>query len=1105
MADKANIKLDHGAVGTPGMPNSEEAEANRRSLPHALPFYWIFQELRVRRSSDLDEQVRRSFGVEEGEERGTLEQQIAKSSAAYQALLKSKDRKCYGDVFEQQCFDADRQLLEVLHGMESTALCLSGGGIRSASFCLGVLQGLSRFGFSSVDGCKDEGVHALTSLDYLSTVSGGGYIGSWLMAWTKRLTESIQLPDAEKGEPLTRKPSAAFMDAVTALAGDNPHTTGDPAPRAIRHLRNYTSFLAPKFGLTLDTWTLVAIVSRNLLINWVMMMPFFLWLIASVQLIHLGLFRAAAMWVNESGFHIPFLVATLLFMFAGVMAGLRMPSRQVDEMLGSKLEPKTVGVVFILPLAISSVLLLAIWLQRRDLWMQDVITTMLWFAVSGAVSFGTIPIVRTSLTNRRYASFSEHSRKARYLSGVTAACVIGVLLSLALYGVGSKAQAWLKPSEAMLVRDASSTTLLKLPDNSTVDLRITPPAAETPFLETHHPDRREVNKMLDGRSADMFILFGFPLVWALLMAASSLFSGLIGEYEDDIDREWWARAGGIMMYSLAWWVISQAVVIYAPEILTHHWSLGKLTGAGLISGLLGALGGFSTSGTVEGNSGKKADVSVIGAFLNRFGLIVPTICAIAILVMVLLIAIFESYLADFVGGANSFRAHTWIWVISLVVGLLVNWAININTFSLHGMYRMRLMRAFLGASNTRRNPDMFTGFDDRDLVWETEVPCGPGVPLHLINATVNLVGTSDLAWAQRKAEGFTFSPLFCGGWRVGYVPTAGYAGNRGPSLATAMAISGAAFNPNMGYHSSPLVTLIMTLFNVRLGWWLPNPKYERSAFKQKVCKWFHVSLQNLMSKKSPRIALWPLIHEMLGGTDDTTSYIELTDGGHFENLGLYEMVLRRCKRIIVIDAGADPKCEFEDLGNALRKIEIDLGIPIEFSNNRIEMQAGANEKNLRCALAYINYECVDGSCSRGPGTLLYIKAGLSGHEPPDILQYAKTHPTFPHEATANQFFNESQFESYRHLGSFAVDEVMAKYINVAKQELRAASKQIGMEVYFKAAERYLDTAARNKQKVKSESKHATTVIAEALKSILNPAPSGELTSQPQPDGNNLGK
>jgi hypothetical protein len=321
------------------------------------------------------------------------------------------------------------------------------------------------------------------------------------------------------------------------------------------------------------------------------------------------------------------------------------------------------------------------------------------------------------------------------------------------------------------------------------------------------------------------------------------------------------------------------------------------------------------------------------------------------------------------------------------------------------------------------------------------------MPLHLINTTVNLVGGSNLAWRQRKAEGFTISPLHCGGWRLGYVNTKHYGRNGGLSLNTAMAISGAAFNPNMGYHSSPLVTLLMTLFNVRLGWWLPNPRYRMSWLDAKLSdapeqpiydgsktssKSASRTVQELpplpndfLQKKAPRLALGPLVREAFGGTNDEGAFVELTDGGHFENLGLYEMVMRRTRWIVVIDASADPACQLEDLGNAMRKVEIDLGVPIVFDRGGLRMLPGVNPDNLYCGLAEIHYEVVDPVDSAQRGYLLYVKAGLNGKEPPDITQYARTHKPFPHESTANQFFNEAQFESYRHLGHHTIHTILS--------------------------------------------------------------------------------
>jgi hypothetical protein len=1047
-----------------------EVARNRTAYPHALPFQVFFEEISARRKDDVKKQIGELFPEAVGQEQAWLGVKLAQSTEAYRLLIESKatdteSKVVYSKADEKRCQDADADLLKLLHAMQTAALCFSGGGIRSASFCLGVLQSMSKFGFEGEGKETGPPHHMLCELDYLSTVSGGGYIGSWLMAWTKRLTEQRPGIDSIKqiAPPEVRKRagSDAFREVLHSLAGSAPHTTGDPAPRAIRHLRDYTSFLAPKFGLTLDTWTLLAIVSRNLFVNWLMILPLLLCLIGFVQVLHFGLFQIAAIGVRFVGFRIAFGLATFFFVFAGIMAGIRMPSRQAEKLFASKLEPKAVFGLFVMPLAISSVLLLAIWLQKPWLWSHPA-NLMAWFAGAGWISFATIPIVRTKFTAKLD---TQYSRPRRYITGIIAAGATAVLLSVSLYSMGLKAPSFLPIPSTRIA--PGSTYSITHPHVDPVASTATPaPAVKPGDL------RPEVLNLLPGIDADRFLLFGFPLIWVLLMGASSLFSAFLSDYEDDIDREWWGRAGGMMMYTLVFWIVAMAIVIYAPHLTMPL--VRRFSGAGFLTGALGALGGFSTSSGQTGSSSKKADTSFIGSFLNRFGLVLPAVCCVALLALALLLAKFEVYLAVHVhtqlqawnlagltAGNSSLKAHTCVFLGAAIVALFANSAININIFSLHGMYRMRLMRAFLGSSNTRRDPDRFTGFDDRDVVWEDEVPCEPGVPLHLINATVNLVGTRDLAWAQRKAEGFTISPLHCGGWRLGYVPTRCYGGPRGISLATAMAISGAAINPNMGYHSSPLVTLIMTLFNARLGWWLPNPKYHPKKWKMTWAKMLCMPMRDLMAQKSPRLALRPLIDEMFGGTNDTTPYIELTDGGHFEDLGIYEMILRRSNRIIIIDAGADPDCEFEDLGNAIRKIEIDLGIPITFRGNKLEMQKGTDATNLRCGIADIHYDCVDGPSTK-PGQLIYIKAGLNGMEPSDVHQYAVTHLTFPHESTSNQFFTESQFESYRHLGSFSVDQILsAPDVRIPDGEplpVLAAN----MESFFKLAENYINSAKRAK-------------------------------------------
>jgi hypothetical protein len=250
----------------------------------------------------------------------------------------------------------------------------------------------------------------------------------------------------------------------------------------------------------------------------------------------------------------------------------------------------------------------------------------------------------------------------------------------------------------------------------------------------------------------------------------------------------------------------------------------------------------------------------------------------------------------------------------------------------------------------------------------------------------------------------------------GYRSTTGpdgsiYGGPEGISLGSAITISGAAASPNMGYHSSPFVTFILTLLNVRLGAWLGNPgKAGDHTFQLGY----------------PESSVRPIIDEAFGLTNDTSPYVYLWDGGHFENLGLYEMVLRRCHFIVINDAGEDPECSFADLGEAVRKIRIDFGIPIDFDQmtiyprGAIDALKSAGRKGHNCAIGRIRYSAVDGPHAPD-GIIVYIKPACYGDEPRDIYEYFKRSKTFPHESTADQFFSESQFESYRMLGAHTME------------------------------------------------------------------------------------
>lgn len=390
----------------------------------------------------------------------------------------------------------------------------------------------------------------------------------------------------------------------------------------------------------------------------------------------------------------------------------------------------------------------------------------------------------------------------------------------------------------------------------------------------------------------------------------------------------------------------------------------------------------------------------------------------------------------------------------LLIGSAAALLININNFSLHATDRDRLVRAYLGAARpepkqlpgkaarprarpspgpgqepAERTPNRFTGFDPNDDIEIHKLAPKEGSRgmLHVISVALNLTSGTDLAWQERKAESFTFSALHCGTGKLGYRDSRKYGGPNGVKLGTALTISGAAVSPNMGYHSSPVIAFLLTLFNVRLGAWLGNPCSRGKAYTQ----------------PGPRMGGWHLVLEALGFANDTSKFVYLSDGGHFDNLGLYEMVRRRCRLIIVCDGGQDRDYAFDDLANAIRKIHVDFGVPITFNGNisiAPSRETGVVVKRY-CAIGKIQYHCKDGTPETDDGDLIYIKPafyGPAGNAPVDVTNFAKRFPDFPHETTANQFFNETRFESYRSLGSHVFDDVQGLTPQAAGEEKNKA-------------------------------------------------------------------
>ena len=217
---------------------------------------------------------------------------------------------------------------------------------------------------------------------------------------------------------------------------------------------------------------------------------------------------------------------------------------------------------------------------------------------------------------------------------------------------------------------------------------------------------------------------------------------------------------------------------------------------------------------------------------------------------------------------------------------------------------------------------------------------------------------------------------------------------------------GAAASPQMGEFTSPALAFLLALFNARLGVWLGNPgEAGRDT-------WW---------RRDPVAGIAPIIRETLGWTTDANPYVFLSDGGHFDNLGVWEMLLRRVRYIVVVDSGCDPDYSFADLAAAVRRARVDHGAEITFDANALHaLRDDAIKPHV--VTGTIKYgDAPDGQL----GSIVYIKPGLSNDEPVDVVTYRKAHPAFPHESTANQWFTDAQFESYRALGFHSVQAALA--------------------------------------------------------------------------------
>jgi len=407
------------------------------------------------------------------------------------------------------------------------------------------------------------------------------------------------------------------------------------------------------------------------------------------------------------------------------------------------------------------------------------------------------------------------------------------------------------------------------------------------------------------------------------------------------------------------------------------------------------IGGISIASAAAAGSGALALKAVGYAWRFRQVLTKLVIFAGAVLfAIVYLITVKHLSVVPMQGALSSAEK---LVLISLGVWAVWACAVNINLTGLHRYYRDGLASCYLKPAHPPRD-----GVSEPPALEELSAD----LPYHLVNTTVNLPSSQNAELRGRGGDFFVMSKAFCGSPIVGYKPTADvHQLNKDLDLATAMAISGAAASTNMGWQTMHQYRTLMAIFNVRLGYWL---------------RWRAHPLHWLSSS-----AVVQLFREMYGLMTEKASTLNISDGGHIENLAAYELIRRKLKYIVCIDGGMDATMTCSDLNRLQRLVAIDFGYRLDFDSTDLQLVNGYSTNYG--LLVKIDYTPdVADPAKKQFGWMLYLKLAMLGTESSYVLDYHRENPLFPHQTTLDQFFDEAQFEAYRKLGQCTAENFLSE-------------------------------------------------------------------------------
>ncbi len=940
---------------------------------------------------------------------------------------------------------------------DAVGIGLSGGGIRSATFCLGLFQGLRKQKLP-LDEQRPDRTTLLSKLDYMSTVSGGGYFG----AFYGRLFTRAEVTTFSSAEDVLAV-SAASDEQVIAAPG------AFPKGKVFRWLRENGRYLAPKG-------------SGDLLLGFAV----FLRNAIAVQIVW-GVF------------------VLMLFLLAQLMRGAIEISAASCEYLGHA------------------------WFGYQDFLVNRMpwgCTAIWWspYTILIAISFAFL-VVPPAWAYWLIEKPNREAAGAFWLSPVFGLLAVFVVASAGYLSGTSLGQPAIEPICLIVFFVAAVTTIWAVLNGWYPNLSVARSLSETDqvLINRNEQIRNHLSRQLKSSLVITVALLGFVLIdtlaqtgysawlanqlhmksWsaavfapllALVGFARTILSSLGGEANKKVSVPLTmiagvaaAVVGTLVLVAFDFGAYAITWNMRLPSGPMPHWGIEEVVpGKNVTPPMLENTADSTCRAGIKNRACAKPSPAELGCHNTANSLVLP-------------------FAALLVCGLFSFL-FGWSWPF-------------LNRSTSHPIYTSRLIRAYLGATNPRRLKDGAVNVTDaidgddipQDDYWprhhwlrasqtaasENEEPTPlereaqfyrKGAPVHLVNVTVNetIDAKSQIEQQDRKGLGMALGPA---GLSVGVkhhlvlrdgekprgeiYPTFANEDRQAEkldlfrvfqfkddfhgellSLGNWTGISGAAFSTGLGWRTSLAFSLLAGLANVRLSYWWNSGTVNSSP--RPVAKLF----RSIFSVQSF------LFDEFLARFHGTQGqYWPLSDGGHFENMGGYELIRRHLPMIIIVDAEADGDYTFEGLANLVRKARLDFGAEIRFLtepeldsavHDSFRMYFGTLEQLRRgkwseepvidpssppapkkedrrkrlwvesldetlslahAALAKVNYENGDVS------TLLYIKPTLIGDEPADVRRYHTEHPAFPHESTADQFFDEAQWESYRRLGEHIADKI----------------------------------------------------------------------------------